>query len=102
MGTCWFCALRDRVKYALEWEQNTMLTLSVAVAAFQLSWASTSVDVPSLGAVDRLEEETRWWQPRISGEGGSADTCREHSVSCASWERGVIATRRSLCDRHNQ
>ena len=31
-------------------------------------------------------------------EGGSADTYREHSVSRASWERGVIATRRSLCD----
>ena len=34
MGTCWFCALRDRVKYALEWEQNIMFTLSVAAAAF--------------------------------------------------------------------
>ena len=47
MGTCWFCALRDRVKYALEWAQNIMFTLSVAVAAFPLSWASTSRPAPA-------------------------------------------------------
>ena len=47
MGTCWFCSHRDRVKYALEWAQNIMFTLSVAVAALPLSWASTSRPAPA-------------------------------------------------------
>ena len=51
MGTCWLCALRDRVKYALGLEQNIMYTLLVALAAFPLSWASNKQAGHLLGKV---------------------------------------------------